>query len=212
MKVLIFLGAPGSGKGTQAAKLVEKYPFKIVSTGNLIRQHIRDNTPLGQELSPFLSSGRLVPDALIIDLFKDYMRSLDGEGIILDGFPRTEGQCKALDSLLKNDFPQAKATVFFFNVPLEVVKKRMLGRLTCKACDAVYHKETQPPKQTGICDRCGGSLTVRADDTEAVIEERAKIFEKELNPILGHYGTKAICTIDASQNPDQVFAQVESKL
>ena len=163
---LILFGPPGSGKGTQSDKLVEKYGLKHLSTGNLLRQEIADKTQLGLEAKSFIDKGQLVPDEVVIgmvDSFFDLHK--DAKGFLFDGFPRTIPQAESLDEIL-NRMGLNLNSVLSVQVPQKIIVERLAGRRTCRKCGALCHVIFNPPKQTGVCDRCGGELYQRADDQE----------------------------------------------
>ena len=151
---LILLGAPGAGKGTLASYLIEKMGVPSISTGNILREAIKNNTPLGQSAKEYMDAGKLVPDQLVIDLLKERIAKRDCKsGFILDGFPRTIPQAEALDEIAKIDCALA------LEVPNEVIEKRMTGRRVCLRCGATYHVEANPPRVKDVCDICGDKLT-----------------------------------------------------
>src|SRR5699024_3399577 len=164
MKVnLVLLGAPGAGKGTLASYLIEKMGIPRISTGNILREAIKNNTPLGQQAKDFMDAGQLVPDNLVIDLLKERMAKRDCKsGVILDGFPRTIPQAEALDQVAKID------CALLVDVPYEVIEKRMTGRRVCLRCGATYHVDANPPRIAGVCDICGDKLVIRSDDQPEV--------------------------------------------
>ena len=153
---LILLGAPGAGKGTLASYLIEKMGIPSISTGNILREAIKNNTPLGQQAKGFMDAGQLVPDDLVINLLKERIAQRDCKsGFILDGFPRTIPQAEALDEVAQIDCALA------IDVPYEMIEKRMTGRRVCLRCGATYHVEANPPRVEGICDICGDKLVER---------------------------------------------------
>ena len=155
---LILLGAPGAGKGTLASYLIEKMGVPSISTGNILREAIKNNTPLGQSAKEYMDAGKLVPDQLVIDLLKERIAKRDCKsGFILDGFPRTIPQAEALDEIAKIDCALA------LEVPNEVIEKRMTGRRVCLRCGATYHVEANPPRVKDVCDICGDKLVIRSE-------------------------------------------------
>ena len=164
---LILLGAPGAGKGTLAAILIEKMGVPSVSTGNILREAIKNGTALGKQAKAFMDEGKLVPDQLVIDLLADRIAQPDcAKGYILDGFPRTIPQAEALDKIASID------CALSLEVPDDVITQRMSGRRVCLKCGATYHIEYFPPKTEGVCDACGDPLVVRADDKPEVVQAR----------------------------------------
>lgn len=207
---LIILGAPGSGKGTQAARLVAK-GFKHVSTGDLLRSEIAKGSELGQTVKDIISKGNLVDDNTVMALLKANCH-VDSESYIFDGFPRNETQAEMLESqLLKG----RETLAVYFNIDLSVLVDRVVNRRTCGSCGEIYNLATKPPKVTNVCDKCGAvdSLVQRKDDTEEVISNRLKIFKDTVNPMLDFYKSRGMLVeLDASQDPDKVFGQLLSKI
>jgi len=173
---LILLGAPGAGKGTLASYLIEKMGVPSISTGNILREAIKNNTPLGQSAKEYMDAGKLVPDQLVIDLLKDCK-----SGFILDGFPRTIPQAEALDEIAKIDCALA------LEVPNEVIEKRMTGRRVCLRCGATYHVEANPPRVADVCDICGDKLVIRSDDQADVVRHRLETYHEQTEPLKGYY-------------------------
>ena len=164
---LVLLGPPGAGKGTQAKMMIEKYQIPQISTGDILRQAVKDGTPLGKEAKTYMDQGELVPDELIINLVKERIKADDcKEGYIFDGFPRTVAQAEALDNVLEGLSTKLDAVVSI-NVPEDEVVKRLSGRRTCKSCGTLYHIIYNSPTKEGICDKCGGELFQRDRQTNA---------------------------------------------
>lgn len=182
---LIIIGAPGSGKGTQTSRLKSKFNIPMISTGDIFRKAIKEETELGKKIKKYLDAGRLVPDEIVIEVIRDRISQPDCEkGFILDGFPRTLEQAKALDKIVKLD------ACINLSVPKDIIVKRLSARRTCKNCGEIYNLLVLRPKKDGICDKCGGALYQREDDTESVIEERFRVFEKQTEPLLKYYEKK----------------------
>jgi len=204
---LIIIGAPGSGKGTQTSRLKSKFNVPMISTGDIFRKAIKEETELGKKIKKYLDSGKLVPDETVIEVIKDRIGRPDCEnGFVLDGFPRTLEQAKALDKIVKLD------ACINLTVPKEVIVERLTSRRTCKNCGEIYNILVLKPKREGICDKCGGSLYQRADDTESVIEERFLVFEKQTEPLLEYYAKRipiveAKCT-SVNESPEETTAQI----
>ena len=192
---LILLGAPGAGKGTLASYLIEKMGIPSISTGNILREAIKNNTPLGQQAKGFMDSGQLVPDDLVINLLKEriaqrYCKS----GFILDGFPRTIPQAEALDKVADID------CALSLEVPYEVIEKRMTGRRACLRCGATYHIEANPPRVEGVCDICGDKLVIRSDDQPDVVRRRQETYHEQTEPLKGYYEAQGkLKSIDGTQ-------------
>lgn len=209
MKILILIGAPGSGKGTQAKKIVNKYGYKHISTGDMLRSEINQKTSLGIAAKKAIDAGKLVPDDIVIGMMKKALESLNVGGCILDGFPRTLSQAEMLsDVLIKNrDFDVDK--VLYIKVSLDSVIKRMVGRLTCKTCGASYHKVFNPPEIANICDIDGSELYVREDDNESVVRKRYKTYKSDTFPVIDYYaGKNLLFEIDGEQDIDIITTNV----
>jgi adenylate kinase len=182
---LIILGAPGSGKGTQTTKLKAKLNIPAISTGDIFRKEIKEETELGKRIKKYLDSGQLVPDEIVIDVIKERIKQPDCKnGFILDGFPRTLEQAKALDKIVKID------ACINLSVPKEIIVKRLSARRTCKNCGEIYNLLVLKPKVDGVCDKCGGPLFQRDDDRESVIEERFRVYERQTEPLLKYYESR----------------------
>ncbi len=180
---IIFLGAPGAGKGTQAEIVSEKLAIPTVSTGNIIRAALKNGTPMGLKAKEFIESGKLVPDEVVIGIIKDRLQEEDcRNGFILDGFPRTIPQAKALDEMgIIID------KVIDIEVADEKIAARMSGRRVCKACGNSYHLEYKKPAVDGVCNACGGELVQRKDDAPETVLERLKIYHEETEPLKEYY-------------------------
>lgn len=184
---LILLGAPGAGKGTQADFIKEKLDIPVVSTGNLLRSAMAHGTELGKKVASFMDSGSLVPDELVIDLVKERIVQDDcAKGLIFDGFPRTVAQAEALDKVMKVD------AVIFLHVEDDVIVHRMGGRRTCPECQTTYHVVSHPPKQEGVCDKCGSELGIRKDDRPEVVRQRLAVYHKQTEPIVNYYEAQGL--------------------
>ncbi|NGX58751.1 MAG: adenylate kinase [Chlamydiae bacterium] len=208
-KILIFLGPPGSGKGTQATRLAKELGIPHISTGDLFRKNMKNGTELGKKVQSIMDSGNLVPDELVLDMLFDRVAAPDCKrGYILDGFPRRLTQADALrDSL------QAGEQVLALNleVPDEEIVARITGRLTCRGCGSVFHKNNNPPKVDGVCDRCGGELVQRSDDTEEVVRNRLLVYKDQTQPLIEYYEKQGVLVnVDGDQAPDAVFAALVS--
>ena len=184
---LILLGAPGAGKGTQAEFIQAALKVPVISTGNLLREAVAQGNALGLQAKEYMTSGRLVPDELIIALVREKLASHDCEhGVILDGFPRTVAQAEALDTFAAPD------AVVSLEVPDEVIVKRMTGRRTCIKCGATYHVVAAPPKQEGICDKCGSVLEQRKDDKPETVKARLVTYHQETEPLKDFYAKRGV--------------------
>ena len=208
---LVFLGPPGSGKGTQAALLSDAFGLCQVSTGDILRQAVAEGTPLGREAKACMDKGALVPDEVVIGIVRDKLTGPEcRKGFILDGFPRTTGQARALDAIL-HDFSAPIDRVIAFTVDDEAVVARLSGRRTCRECQAMFHLAFSPPEQEGVCDRCGGGLVQRDDDREDVIRERLRVYAESTHPLLAYYRERGqLAEIPAGGPVDQVHAALKA--
>ena len=185
--VVILVGPPGVGKGTQGMLLAAARGFRHLSTGDLLRAAREDGTEMGLRLQTFMDRGELVPDQLIVDLVRAFLQEIDGVvGVVFDGFPRTVGQAEALGSVLAQ-LGRKIDVVVALEADDDVLVKRVAGRRNCGQCGAVYHVNFSPPKQDGTCDRCGGALTHRPDDDPATVRHRLEVYWKETAPLIRHY-------------------------
>lgn len=184
---LIFLGAPGAGKGTQAEEVCRHFGIPAVSTGNLLREAVKNGTELGIKAKSFMDAGALVPDDIVIGIIKERLAQPDCEkGFVLDGFPRTVPQAETLDSMgVRID------KVVEIHVPDEKIIRRMSGRRVCESCGASYHLEYRLPKVEGVCDSCGGKLVQRRDDSPETVVERLKVYHKQTEPLKDYYGAQS---------------------
>ncbi len=203
--VIVMMGPPGAGKGTQAVELAKKMQIPHISTGDLFRENLSKNTKLGIKAQNFIDKGELVPDNIVIDMLFDRIDKADcKKGFILDGFPRTIEQAKELDGKLNNRFKVVTLNLKIADQPLV---ERITGRLMCKDCGAPYHKKYLPPKVAGVCDKCKGPLYQRTDDTENVVQERLSVYHKQTEPVIDYYAKKDgfLYQVDSNQNKDTVF-------
>lgn len=186
MKLVMF-GPPGSGKGTYASRLQAKLDVNVFATGDILREIMKENSPLGKKVKGYVETGQLVPDEVVIQVLQERMsRSSNKKGFLLDGFPRTVEQAKALDKLAKID------GVINLTVPDWIIVERLSSRRICKNCGEVYNTRFLKPKVEGVCDRCGGPLYQRPDDTPQVIKDRIGVYERQTRPILQYYKKKGI--------------------
>ncbi len=202
--VLILLGAPGAGKGTQASRLAGELGLPHVATGDLFRANLSQGTALGLRAKEYMESGKLVPDGLVIDMLFDRVAADDcGRGYLLDGFPRTLAQAKALDARLEDG---CAVRAINLDVPTESLVERATGRLLCRGCDAIYHSSYSPPAEEGKCSSCGGELYRRPDDAEDVVRERLNVYEQQTRPLLAHYRAQGKLTeLAGGGAPDEVY-------
>jgi adenylate kinase len=210
---LILLGGPGAGKGTQAKKLVDKYNIPQISTGDILRGAVKNNTELGQKAKSFMDAGELVPDNVIIGIVKDRIQEDDCEkGFIFDGFPRTTAQAETLDTMLDELDIKLDAAINF-KVSDEVIVTRMSGRRTCAQCQAVFNVKFNPPKQEGVCDKCSGELTQRDDEKEEVVRNRLKVYEDQTAPLIDFYNNKGLLKdVNGEQEINTIFEELTNLL
>ena len=212
MKLLI-MGRPGAGKGTQAANIKEYYNIPHISTGDMFRAAIKNETNLGLLAKSYMDKGALVPDDVTIGIVKERLLEDDcKKGFLLDGFPRTILQAEALDEFLKENGVKLDA-VLDVNVKPEILVRRMVGRRVCKTCGATYHVEFNAPKKDGICDNCGSPLIQRQDDTEATAKNRLEVYDNNTAPLLAYYKNQNILkTVDGDQPLEKVFEDIKAVL
>jgi adenylate kinase len=207
---VIFLGPPGAGKGTQAARLAAHLGVPKISTGEMLRTAIAKNTPLGREAHPLMELGLLVPDDLLVKLIAE--RTAEGDcrvGFVLDGFPRTLPQATGLERMPGGD-PRG-FIVFDFEVPREELMRRLSGRRWCPACQATFHVAYDPPRRPMVCDACGTALVQREDDLEAVVEQRLREYDERTFPLIEYYRSRArVRRIDGNRPQDEVFQDLLS--
>ena len=204
---LVFLGSPGSGKGTQAKKLVEKYGLAHIATGDILRRAIKDGTGLGLSAKKFVDDGELVPDEIILGIIKEELTG-KSEGFIFDGFPRTLAQAEGLDGIL-SELGLNIDYVISLKVADEAIIDRLVSRRLCKSCGFEFNLKTRPPKVEGVCDRCGGELFQRTDDTVEVINNRLSVYREKTEPIEDYYRKKGILVeIDGGKGFAEVFGSI----
>jgi adenylate kinase len=199
---IVLLGPPGSGKGTQTERLCAELKFTKISTGDLLREAVKQGTPLGVKAKSYMESGGLVPDQLVGDLIKEKLADLKG-GVILDGFPRTVEQAKMLDQIITVDM------AIDLEVDEELLVRRLTERRVCKSCNSVFHLEFNPPKVAGKCDKCGSELIQRNDDTEKVVRERLRVYKDKTLPLTRYYYDKRILVrIDGQGEIGDVYERI----
>ena len=206
---IIMLGAPGAGKGTQAKQIAKKYSIPHISTGDIFRSNIKNNTELGAQAKKYMDQGLLVPDELTCDLVMDRISWYDCEnGFVLDGFPRTIPQAEALTNAL-NKIGQSMDYAIDVDVPDENIVNRMSGRRACLNCGATYHIAHIPPKKEGICDVCGQNLVLRDDDKPETVLKRLKVYHDQTQPLIDFYQNKGVLqNVDGTVDMKDVFAAI----
>ena len=202
----ILFGPPGAGKGTQAKKIVEEFGLTHLSTGDMFREARKSD----EKIKALLASGQLVSDDVVIEMVGKRLEKDDvKKGFLLDGFPRTVYQAKALDEMLKKDNRRVDA-VFSLGIDSEEAVRRISGRLVCGACGASYHKINQKPKVDGICDLCGSALIQRSDDQESVVRERLRVYDEQTKPLIDYYkNSGCLVELNGMLSVDEVFKQIE---
>ena len=206
---IIMLGAPGAGKGTQAAVLCEHFGIPTISTGNMIREALKNGTEMGLKAKSFMDEGKLVPDEVVIGIVKERLSQDDcSKGFILDGFPRTIPQAEALDAALEK-INEKMDYAIDVDVPDENIVNRMSGRRACLNCGATYHLISIPPKVEGICDRCGSEIVLREDDKPETVQKRLKVYHEQTQPLIDYYKNQGILkSVDGTQPMDEVFKAI----
>lgn len=210
---IIMLGAPGAGKGTQAQMIADKYNIPHVSTGDIFRENVKNGTELGLEAKKYMDKGLLVPDELTVKILLDRVAKNDCKnGYVLDGFPRTIPQAEVLDKAIAELGDKIDYAINV-DVPDENIIRRMSGRRACLACGATYHVEHIPPKQEGICDKCGSKLVQRDDDKEDTVKNRLDVYHKQTQPLIDYYTKKGVLrTVDGTLDMKDVFGAITSLL
>ena len=210
---IVFMGPPGAGKGTQAEKIIENYQIPHISTGDMFRKAIKDQTELGMEAKRYMDQGALVPDHVTIGIVKDRLSESDCKsGFLLDGFPRTVDQAKALDEILTS-LDSKIDYVINIDVDLDILKERLTGRRICRSCGATYHMMFNPPAVAGTCDKCGGELYQRKDDNEETVGNRLDVYVSQTKPLLDYYSLAGnLVNINGQQSIDLVFAEIQDVL
>ena len=206
---IVLLGPPGAGKGTQAANIVKKYEIPHISTGDIFRKNIKEETELGKKAKEYIDKGLLVPDDIVVAIVKDRLTMEDCQhGFMLDGFPRTVAQAQALDEELQK-LGLSLDKVINIEVAKKELVERAVGRRICKDCGSTYHIKFNPPSQNGVCDECGGELYQRKDDTQETVRKRIEIYLQETKPLINHYKKHDILVkIDGEQDIDNVFSDI----
>lgn len=213
MRGIVLLGAPGSGKGTQAKKISAHFSIPQVSTGDMLREAVKNGTEMGRKAKTYMDQGGLVPDDVVIGIVRERLAAPDcRDGFILDGFPRTIPQAEALDRVVR-ELGKEITTVLSLEVDESALMERLCGRRTCLGCGAMYHVTFNPPRVEGKCDKCGGDLVQRDDDKEATIRARLANYKKSTEPLIGYYdGTGKIRSVQASGEIDAIYNTIMKQL
>jgi adenylate kinase len=203
--ILVLLGAPGVGKGTQAAALAARFKVPHISTGDIFRRNLADGTPLGLKAKGFMERGELVPDALVLDLVHDRLKEPDARGgFLMDGFPRTRVQAEEFDRQLRSIGLKIDHVVLL-EVNADVLVKRLSGRRVCRQCGMSFHVEFNPPPKDNVCPACGGEIYQRKDDSEEAIKNRLKVYDELTSPLIEYYGGQGLIRrVDGDGAPKQV--------
>jgi len=209
---IIFIGPPGSGKGTQTKRLASQLAVPHISTGDMLREAVAAGTPVGQKAAAIMASGALVSDDVMIEIINDRLGKPDAlKGFILDGFPRTLVQAEKLDGLVGNG--KSSLRVLQLLVPDEAIVRRISLRRTCAQCGAIYHLENNPPASDSVCDHCGAEVIARPDDNEEAVRKRLEAFHRQTLPVATYYKSKSILReVDGVGPVDEVFERIEKSL
>ncbi len=210
---LVLLGPPGAGKGTQAELILKYFKIPHISTGDILREHIKNNTALGQKVKEYTDSGRLVPDDIILEIVQDRISKDDcSNGFLFDGFPRTIAQAEALDSILAEKGIELD---FVINLDVEdqIIIDRILNRRFCPKCGKIYNLKLNPPKKDNICDDCNVELQQRKDDKLEVIKNRLEVYRQQTQPLITYYNSKNILiNVPGDDTPEHIFEQIKKAI
>ncbi len=206
---LVLLGAPGAGKGTQAKLIEKQWGVRQLSTGDILRSAVEKETELGQTARRYMDTGRLLPDEVMLDLIREVLGSLEyGGGFILDGFPRTITQAEGLDRLL-GEMGLALDEVLSIEVPDEAIVNRLGKRRTCEDCGELFNLDTRPPKQPGVCDRCGGRLSRREDDGPETVGRRLEVYHRETEPLKAYYAERGLLrAVNGDRDVERIYGEI----
>lgn len=211
---LVLLGAPGSGKGTQAERIAPAFGVPHISTGDMLRAALKAGTELGLAAKGYMDKGELVPDEVVVGIIRERLAQPDAaRGFMLDGFPRTIEQAEALDEMLSKA-GRVITDVLLIDVPEEELVRRLAGRRTCRNCGKGYHVEFDPPKTEGVCDACGGEVYQRADDNEVTVRNRLAVFARQTEPLIGYYRSRGVLktVFGGGRMPNDVYGDVQKAL
>lgn len=208
--IVIVMGAPGAGKGTQTDLLARNIGLRKFSTGDALRRHVKAGTKIGEQAKELMAAGNLVPDAILMELVKEELEAHKKDVVVLDGFPRTLNQAKLLQELRDQ---KAVRAVFFIQVDRAELIKRLTGRRTCEKCGSTFHVDQSPPRSADVCDHCQGRLVQRPDDQIASANHRLTVFDKETSPTVEYYEALGLVRyVDGNKGVDVVYQELESKL
>ena len=205
---LILLGPPGVGKGTQADFIQQHYQIEHLSSGDIFRKEIKDQTELGKLAKSYIDKGHLLPDEVTMNMMKKHIQEVANKGFVLDGIPRTIGQADLLDQIF-TELAIPLTAVIALEVDDEVVVQRISGRLSCPQCGAIYHNVTKPPKKPGFCDQCNVPLVTRSDDQPDTVRERLRVYHQTTKPLIDYYEQRGkLVRIDGSSDPKSVLEKI----
>jgi adenylate kinase len=210
---LVFLGPPGAGKGTQAVKIAASKNIPHISTGDIFRENLKNETPLGLKAKEYMASGGLVPDGIVLEIVMDRLAKNDCEGgYLLDGFPRTLPQAKGLDDALAAKSEKLDH-VIYFETSDNVVVERLTGRRTCRECGAIYHIKNIPPKVEGVCDKCSGELYQRDDDTLETVKNRLAVYREQTAELIDYYRRASVLMeVSGDKGVEELFTELDKRL
>jgi adenylate kinase len=210
---IIMIGAPGSGKGTQAENISETYHIPHISTGDIFRENVKQHTVMGEKAKKRIEKGKLVPNDLVVELVLDRLWRPDtAAGYVLDGFPRKKSQAKALTKALKEHDDKIDV-VIDIEVPDDVIASRLSGRRSCSLCQVAFHIQHSPPIEDGICDVCGGELILRYDDEPEIVKKRVKIYHRKTEPLIEYYKENGILrVVDGTRDIETIFEEIKGIL
>lgn len=208
MNILLF-GPPGVGKGTQGEKLARELGISHLAMGDILREAVRNETESGKQAKSYMDAGKLVPDDVVLAMIEERIIACEEKGFLLDGFPRNVAQAEALASMLAQHGLQLDHVVFM-DAPEDVLLKRLSGRLICRTCGLTFHRQYSPPREPGICDRCGGELYQREDDREEVVAHRLHVYAEQTKPLLAYYKQHGgFVSVDASGDAETVYQELK---
>ncbi len=211
--LVILLGPPGAGKGTQAEEIVDRYKLTHISTGDILRASIKKGTSLGKQAKEYLDQGELVPDEVVVNIVKERLKEPDCQsGALLDGFPRTLEQAHQLQQVLE-DMGRGLNSVIYIEVGEDELVSRLTGRRICRECGATYHLKFNPPQVRNVCDQCGGELYQREDDSLETVKQRLNVFKEQTEPLVAYYQERGLLdTVDGNQDINEVFREIQEVL